>query len=169
MSKVPADFVHGTVGKSESKTPCRQLAFFHPKEHSFSFYVWKQQREIVERHMLLKEISLEINPLKYPVHLVTPLLSDLPYFSFPTGRGLNLQPGFQSCLRLVFTLPCKLLSPPALQGHPSAQIGWWKTKKKVLISTFDADVLAPKQCQLHRSVTRRVIQDSPSGGPVLGV
>lgn len=154
MSKVPEDFVHQTVGKSERKTPCRQLAFFHPKEHSFSFYVWKQQKGIVERHMLLKDISLEINALKYSVHLVTPLFLDLPYVSFPTGKGLNPQSGFQSSLQLVFNLHCKLPAPPTLQGQPWAPIGW--SPKKVLISTSDADVLAQKQCQLHGSVTRRV-------------
>lgn len=48
------------------------------KECFFSFYVWKQQKRIVERRKLLKHISLEINAVKCPVHLVTPLLSTFP-------------------------------------------------------------------------------------------
>lgn len=31
MSKVPADFVHGTVGKSERERPSRRVPFFDSK------------------------------------------------------------------------------------------------------------------------------------------
>lgn len=45
MSKVPADFVHGTVGKSERKRPSRQLPLFDSKIAFLQFLCMKTTKK----------------------------------------------------------------------------------------------------------------------------
>lgn len=68
------------------------------------FNVWKQQKRIVEKHKLLKDISLEINPLKIP-H--SPCQSpDLKPSWLPLLHKMMSESsvGFQGSLYLVFSI-----------------------------------------------------------------
>ena len=78
-SKVPADFVHGTRRKKWAQEAFQATALLWSKKSVSSVFMYENNKKrIVERRKLLKHISLEINAIKCPVHLVTPLLSTFP-------------------------------------------------------------------------------------------
>lgn len=157
MSKVPVDFGHRTVGKSEWKRSSRQLLFFDPKKKcSFSFYVWKQQKRTVERHKLLKDIHWKLPLLKYRVHLVTPQLSNLLY-----RRCLlcGCIPTLAS-LKLVLNLPPKLISHSPTEPFYLLKVFCTNKKRGFSFLLFQYYFLALNPGQLYGCKTRALTQGS---------
>ena len=99
-SKVPADFVHGTRRKKWAQEAFQATALLWSKKSVSSVFMYENNKKrIVERRKLLKHISLEINAVKCPIHLVTSLLS-----TFPPPLPLKLISESSVCLSKFSTL-----------------------------------------------------------------